>query len=72
MRERFSLEVGALVRKVGSRYVWRVERILEMGRQKLVTLHRTDDPLTRMSLSPQALADRRMFLPVARGPEHGG
>ena len=71
MSERLSVEAGTLVRKVGSRYVWRIEQVLEMGRQPVVTLHRTDDPLIRMSISPQALRDRRLFLPVGRPAEPG-
>ena len=68
MAERLTVEAGALIRKVGSRYVWQVEQVLVMGRQPVVTLCRTDDPLTRMSVSPQALSDRRLFVPVGRAP----
>ena len=64
MVKRVEIQAGSCFRKTASLTLWRVESSRRLPTHDHATLRKLDDPTTVITVSVDALRDRRLFEPT--------
>lgn len=65
LARRVEIQAGSYFRKTASQTLWRVESVRRLPTHDHATLRKLDDPTTVITVSVEALRDRRLFEPTS-------